>query len=155
MSQLRTTSWWWEGRITAFFLIGVTNATVENNTVISQGGTNKLWLGIAASKQGALPVNVVVRNNIANAFNLDTSGGVIYDHNLSFVNIGLICDRNIPVVDPLNVFVKYSPATASFDFHLLPGSPAIGAGSPIGAPTLDYAGKVRNPLSIDIGAFAY
>ena len=136
-------------------LYGMTNATVENNTVVSQGGNNQTWIGIFNSASGASPVNVVVRNNIGNSFGTDATSGVVFDHNISFVSIGLDCDVGIPVVDPLTVFVKYSPATASFDFRLCSGSPAIAAGSSVGAPVYDFTGKLRNPGSIDVGAYAY
>jgi hypothetical protein len=40
------------------------------------------------------------------------------------------------------------------DFHLSAGSPAIGAGSSIGAPTTDLEGRVRSS-AVDIGAYQY
>ena len=136
-------------------LYGMTNATVENNTVIQQGGDQfGIWLGIFPSANGVQPVNVVVRNNIANSFNLNTTG-VVYDHNLAFAMAGTACDPYIPIVNPSDVFVTYSMATATFNFNLCPGSPAIGAGSAVGTPTVDFTGKTRNPSSIDIGAYAY
>ena len=134
---------------------GMTNATIENNTLISQGGNNQTWIGVFNSATGAPPVNVVVRNNIGNSFGTNATTGVVFDHNLSFVSIGLPVDANIPIVDPLKVFVKYSPSTASFDFSLRSGSPAIGTGSSAGAPTVDFTGKTRNTRKIDIGAYAY
>jgi hypothetical protein len=136
-------------------LYGMTNLTVANNTVVSQGGNNQTWIGIFNSSTGAPPVNVVVRNNIGNSFATNAESGVVFDSNISFVSIGLDCDNGIPVVDPLTVFVTYSPATATFDFRLCSGSPAIGAGDPVGAPLYDFTGKLRNPNSIDVGAFAY
>ena len=135
-------------------LYGMTNATVENNTVIGQftGGFNQTWLGVFVSQTGAPPVNVVVRNNIANAFALVS--GVSFDHNLAFVDLGQ--NLGIPVVDPQSVFVNYSgSAAAPYNFHLCSGSPAIGTGTSVGAPTVDFSGKTRNSSSIDIGAYAY
>jgi parallel beta-helix repeat protein len=136
-------------------LYGMSNTTIENNTVISQGGNNQTWIGVFNSSTGVAPVKVVVRNNIGNSFVTNAKTGVVFDHNLSFVSDGLPVDANIPVVDPLKVFVKYSPATASFDFHLRSGSPAIGTGSSSGAPKYDFTGKARNSSKIDIGAYAY
>ncbi len=135
-------------------LYGMTNATIENNTVIGQfaNGFNQVWLGVFVSQTGAPPVNVAVRNNIANAFAL--ASGVSYDHNLAFVDIGL--NLGVPIVDPQTVFVNYSGSTGiPYDFHLCSGSPAIGTGTSAGAPTVDFSGKVRSPSSIDIGAYAY
>lgn len=48
----------------------------------------------------------------------------------------------------------------SGDFHLLPGSPAIDTGIPLGAPSIDFSGTARpiegnndgSPI-VDIGAF--
>jgi hypothetical protein len=62
---------------------------------------------------------------------------------------------NIVAADPTKVFVKYRPLTTGYDFHLISGSPAIGTGTALNAPNHDISGKARNPLRIDIGAYAY
>jgi hypothetical protein len=45
--------------------------------------------------------------------------------------------------------------SASNNFQLLPGSPAIGAGSAVDAPSVDFNGNPRPAGSIDIGAFQF
>ena len=83
---------------------------------------------------------VVARNNLGylNGYgDMSVAAGSVatVDHNLSGTN-------------PL--FVN----AAAGDFRLLAGSPAINAGSPTGAPSVDYAGTTRpQGAGFDIGAF--
>ena len=96
-----------------------------------------------------------MRNNIAEKFSL-LATGVAFDHNLTFVRSGPVWQRDaIPVIDPLATFVTYQPSLGIFDFRLKEGSPAIGAGSALDAPEFDILSVPRNPLQIDIGAYAY
>jgi hypothetical protein len=56
--------------------------------------------------------------------------------------------------DPLFVNPSVDPAVA--DFHLKAGSPAIDAGTTVGAPAIDFDGNPRPAgAGIDIGAYEY
>ncbi len=141
-------------------LYGIANSVIENNTVINVGSDPDALTWLKVGAQPGYPVtNVTVRNNIANTFQLDRSGGVVDDHNLTFNNgydnMWSKVSTNLFVADPTTVFVQYHPATSTFDFNLIKGSPAIGAGTATNAPTLDILKRTRNPLSIDIGAYMY
>jgi hypothetical protein len=53
-----------------------------------------------------------------------------------------------------DVQTGYSVTPNMFDFHLLPGSPAIGAGTSVGAPSTDIQG-VSRAASPSMGAYEY
>ncbi len=55
---------------------------------------------------------------------------------------------------PGAMFVNFDPAKYAFDVRLKPGASAIGAGSPAGAPSVDFTGAPRGS-PIDIGAYQY
>jgi len=57
-----------------------------------------------------------------------------------------------PEEDP-PVEIPYSPPSGGLDFRLLPGSPAIGAGTPVPEVTVDFRGRPRDPDNPTIGAF--
>jgi serine protease len=96
--------------------------------------------------------NIVADNGIG--LEVDFGSGPTWDHNLVFgntQNYSGIADQtgangNLSA-DPL--FVN----SGSDDFRLLQGSPALGAGSAVDAPSVDFNGNPRPPGSIDIGAF--
>ena len=54
-------------------------------------------------------------------------------------------------------YIKGNPLLTNpiTDFSLQAGSPAIGTGSPTGAPTTDYAGNARSATAPCIGAYEY
>ena len=131
------------------------DSVIANNIVIGKSSTYTSWLGIFKSKTGINPTNVIVRNNIAEKFSL-LETGVAFDHNLTFVRSGPVWQRDaIPVINPLETFVTYQPSLALFDFRLKLGSPAIGTGSALNAPEFDILSIPRNPLQMDMGAYAY
>jgi hypothetical protein len=136
-------------------MYGVTNCLIANNTLIDQGSTPSVypWIGVFASRTGKPSVNVIVRNNIANMFNL-SHVGVTDDHNLSLSskNNWSGSTGEIVVLDPTKVFVTYIPSQAKFDLRLATGSPAIGAGNPLSEPKFDILGNVRT--TADDGAYA-
>ncbi len=139
-------------------MYGISNSVIANNTVVNQPGVESgvVWLGVFNNSSGAPPVNVVVRNNIANSYVLALTG-VTDDHNISLTSpIGWknVASENV-VSDPTKIFVNYPATNGAYNFRLVSGSPAIGSGSSLSAPLYDQAGKLRNPLSIDLGAYAY
>jgi hypothetical protein len=136
--------------------------TIINNTAYDNGWT--VWGGgIAVDNPNAQ--NVVVRNNILSRnlyFQLVVAPGipaqnVATDHNLVDGYRGTegeIYGDHAVVGDPGFV----SPSGA--DFHLRGNSPAIDAGSPDGAPGVDYDGHLRphdgnhdGVAEVDIGAY--
>ena len=136
---------------------GLSDSVVANNTLYNQSPLYHTWIGVFSNGYNDAPSsNVYVRNNIAPMINL-SNVGIVDDHNIAY-----LADNNwsgdssdFIVADPATLFVKFVPATASFDFNLKTGSPAIGAGNPQYAPTVDVLGRTRNPSRFDIGAYAY
>jgi len=51
-------------------------------------------------------------------------------------------------------FLQYN-INGTGDYHLHVGSPAIGAGTDVGAPSTDFDGKPRPQGKVDIGPFEY
>ena len=138
-------------------MYGLSDSLIANNTVITETSNSQLglWIGVFASKTGALPVNVVVRNNIASQFNL-SNDGVFEDHNIS------LSVANSPtgwqpyagvtyVADPKTLFVFYDPIAEHYNFRLLSSSFAVGSGNANGAPNYNILGIKRQ--SINIGAY--
>jgi parallel beta-helix repeat protein len=123
-------------------LYGVRGAEIVNNTVIGTRPDVVTWIGVFDTKKstgGAPPENVVIHNNIARKYNLNSSG--ITEH------------HNVTAGNPEDLFAKFDVAHAQYDLHLSPRSPAKGAGSPKNAPPVDIIGKPRvGP--IDAGAYA-
>jgi hypothetical protein len=120
-------------------LLGARNCLVVNNTVLDRNSIRPgpPWIRIANHKKGTAPVNCVVRNNLATAFN--NAAGVLQENNLT-------------IRDPSSLFVD----VAHFDLHLLPGAVAVDAGSSLGAPKLDRD-RIDRPQGsgIDIGAYEW
>ncbi len=120
-------------------LLGARNCLVINNTVLDQDDRSPMtpWICVGEHKNGTPPVNCVVRNNLAPAFN--NARGVLQQNNLKFTNL------TARFVDP-----------AHFDLHLRPGAPAIDAGSSVDAPKLDRD-RIPRPQGkgIDIGAYEW
>ena len=126
---------------------------VINNTMVRNS--------VGVRIDGRVPsASEVVRNNIVASngvgLEVDFGSGPTWDHNLVFgntANYSGIADQtglngNLSA-DPL--FVN----SVSNNFQLLPGSPAIGAGSAVDAPSVDFNGNPRPAGSIDIGAFQF
>jgi hypothetical protein len=126
---------------------------VINNTMVRNS--------VGVRIDGRIPSDTeVVRNNIVadndTGLEVDFGSGPTWDHNLVFGNTtdySGIADQT-----GLNGNLSADPEfinSASDNFQLLPGSPAIGAGSSVDAPTADFSGDPRPADSIDIGAFQH
>lgn len=147
-------------------VFGAKNSKVLNNTLISTGLTQAL-LWISHGKDGTLPSNVLVRNNIAPILAV-AEPGVTYDHNIftskligkqgsttvTLVKSGQSSTASTLVPTPSSLFVKLNNVTGSYDLRLKAGTAAIGGGSAASAPTTDVNGKPRK-TPVDIGAYAY
>lgn len=119
--------------------LGARGVRVVNNTVLdlNEVEPGPPWIQIGDHKDGNVPVDCLVRNNLATAFT--SSDAVAQDHNLE-------------ITDPLALFV----APASFDFRLLAGAAAVDAGSSDGAPSLDRE-LIPRPqgAGVDLGAYEW
>jgi len=121
-------------------LSGAVNCRVVNNTVIDLNDVDPgpPWIRVAEHKDGRMPENCIVRNNLTTALN-NAAEGVVEDHNL------LIEDPTALFVDP-----------AAHDLHLLETAAAVDAGSSDGAPALDRD-RIERPRGngVDIGAYEW
>jgi hypothetical protein len=119
---------------------GMRSSRIVNNTVIDVNDVSPgpPWIKVTAHKDGTPSQDVVVRNNLATDFQLEGTN-VVGDHNTT-------------LTDLTTFFVN--PAT--FDLHLLPGSPAVDSGSADEAPALDLEGIARpQGQGIDLGAYEW
>jgi len=97
-------------------LFGPKDAVIERNTVVGIVPGRKLWITAPPSKTGVVPVNTVVRNNIASTYVLDPA----------------VTSENNPTVttdEAPTKFVQFDLAKAAFDLHLLPTAGITGAGA--------------------------
>lgn len=119
--------------------LGARGVRVVNNTVLDLNDVEPgpPWIEVGDHKDGAPPVDCLVRNNLATAFT--SADTVVQDHNLE-------------ITDPLALFA----APAGFDLHLLAGSAAVDAGSGEGAPALDRD-RIPRPqgAGVDLGAYEW
>jgi len=153
---------------------------IINNTVLfdgsSSGSGGQTWIGVFdKSHEGSSSNNVIVRNNIANAYSVYTlDSGVTMDHNVCstvdgtclmslyahgkpvwYDNPGVYGNYNI--IDQngsAEEFTDFDPVHFIFNVQLREGAQAIGAGIPSLAPRLDIAGTTRKP-PVDAGAYVY
>ncbi len=140
-----------------------TTVTLVNSTIVNNSTTTAGWAAITRAGSAAGTVNVTLLNTIvsgnrSNALPADSS--VAFDpasaNNLIGTGGGLsngvngnIVGVNDPVVAPSGNYGGTTPTNA-----LLPGSPAINAGTAAGAPATDQRGIARPQLAgIDIGAY--
>ncbi len=135
---------------------------VINNTIVGNPVGIHVDTRIPTSQQ-------IYRNNIlyGNAVGLETVFGTVnnaptWDHNLVFGN-GRNYDGTSGDLTGTAGNLSADPRfvnSATRDFHLLPASPAIDAGSPTGAPGFDFDGLPRprdgngdGTAAFDMGAF--
>lgn len=136
----------------------LSNSQIVNNTVLKLSSNSDMnpWLGVFPGKDGKQPTNVIVRNNIANFFNLPLGPGTSDDHNIS-INPNSVWKQgagDLLGVDVGRLFINSDPTKGPLNLQLALGSPAIGAGNLLNAPLIDIKGILRNGNHIDIGAYA-
>jgi len=119
-------------------LLGARNCRVVNNTVVLNPNAATFinpWILIAPHKDTSVSTDNLVRNNLVSTMNTAERDSAV-DHNIQIGG------------DFSSHFVDYQ----GFDFHLIPSSPAVNAGSSELAPTTDRDGALRDSTP-DIGAF--
>ena len=126
--------------------------------------------------QGSPSNDVVIRNNIANGFNIyNVNPNITMDHNIclaidgkcqiiTYLNgkpnwgvykPGVYGDHNIiERRGAADEFVNFDPAKFVYDLRLRPEARSIGAGNPAEAPPVDITGAPRGSR-IDVGAYQY
>lgn len=139
---------------------GAKNIDVVNNTI---DGARDGGILVGSGDSGSNPSTgdyITVANNIvANSNGGISEGGITglhnrYIDNLLYGGIGApirlqngLADIRTIVADP-----RFANA-GGHDYHLLIGSPAVGAGTPSGAPTADFDGTPRLRGTVSIGAY--
>jgi hypothetical protein len=152
----------------------VNNTLLDDNSLVGTkdaGGRVmcRPWIGVSSVTHEGSPSNdVVVRNNVANVFDVDTSlPGVVMDHNLCPVDErgctivsrvdgkprwdrapgvyggGAASANVIDDAGPSATFVHFDPRAFAFDIRLKPGARARGGGNPDRAPRANFDGKER------------
>ena len=119
---------------------GMRSSRIVNNTVIDVNDVTPgpPWIKVTAHKDNTPSQDVVVRNNLATDFQLEGTN-VTEDHNTEITDLA-----------------AFFVAPASFDLHLLPGSPAVDTGSADLAPALDIEGISRpQGAGVDLGAYEW
>ncbi len=163
--------------ITGISLAGVNGLHVVNNTVmniplngVSQNQAYWMYSGITSitvggvTHEGGTTSNAIVRNNIGSlvAPTAASSGNCPYTESYCphTPDPGVEQDHNISLVQssytPQELFVTFNMATNQFNLHLMgtaPTNPAIGTGTSSLMPYFDITGAVRNPSSVDLGAY--
>ncbi len=111
----------------------LTNSRIANNICYNAPGTF-----IYATCCGASNSNVTIDHNL-------TTTGTVTDNSSGTTQSANIVNGNGPT---------FFNNVATGDYHLASNSPAIGQGSPNGAPPFDYDGRARTTV-VDIGAYAF
>jgi hypothetical protein len=146
---------------------GGNGVLIANNTFAfpnpNRTGQVELWDG---GDPGSL-ANVTIRNNIfyqptdiavVTTLSAPMGGGCSIDHNLT--TVGQMYDGGSPCTVATNLTgtdpMLADVATTPYDFRLLAGSPAIGAGIPVTAAAVDFYGIPRlMEGAFDVGACAF
>ena len=137
-------------------------ANIVTNNLVFENGLGGIWVG-ADEHNAAINQDTVVANNIIYR-NGDWSireDGVVgpnhYEHNLIFGNghgdkpLLLRGNTDVATIHADPRFVHYAP-DGSGDYHLQPGSPALGSADPARMPQQDFYGAPRSHP--DLGPFS-
>ena len=139
------------------------NFSLINNTFYNNNNGNSPDVEIHINTTHQYLNNCIIRNNIiysltagiyAIMYDDYANGGLTVDHNL-FYNSGEIWASG-NVLGTSAVTSNPLLINPTSDFSLTPSSPAIDAGSSVGAPSTDYIETVRpQGATYDIGAYEY
>lgn len=147
---------------------GVVNGQIINNTVVAfDPAKHPTWISVNKAKDGTPAQDIVVRNNITTRL-IYQGDRITVDHNIVakmiatnisekpvyFSKPGTYGENNIIDPEIYNTLVKVDNVNGKYDLRPQKSSPAIGAGNPDLAPSVDITGK-RRALPIDIGAYAH
>jgi len=144
--------------------VNLVNCTITNNTAASSANAGGIFSGVedGDSEANINLINTILAGN-GNAQALTANGGLITsqgnnldgDGTTGFtngVNGDIVGTVGTPINPLLAVLGNYGGTTPTH--ALLPGSPAINAGTSTGAPAADQRGIARPQLTLfDIGAF--
>src|SRR5262249_6691192 len=108
--------------------VALSSSRIENNLCINPVGGVIVSTGTCC---GGSASNVSLDHNVTTASGIvDTTSGYSISNNITGASISGLVNNE-----------------AGADFHLFTGSPAIGAGTSVGAPSLDIEGTSRSQLS--------
>jgi hypothetical protein len=154
----------WQGFAFHFNGNNLSNWTVTNNTVFNDGSTtNGDGGGFILDCEGGTCAGNIVNNNLFYGIQYYTlwevnDGGTVgtnaYSNNLLYASAGTIMVNGNPVnsVTSHPEFTNYT-GDQKGDYHLQSLSPAINAGTSVGAPSTDADGNPRSTSSEVIGAY--
>lgn len=121
-------------------IYGSKSSRIVNNTVVDVDATDEPvpWITVEPHKNGTPSEGTIVRNNLSSVLKED--------------QVGVTFDHNMVTTDLAALFV----APATFDFHLLPTSPARDVGSAESAPAADLDQWPRpEGAAVDLGAYEW
>jgi parallel beta-helix repeat protein len=135
------------------------NVLVRNNTVVGNQRTpylNNVDLRAAFSSDVRFVNNIVVGRPGQRFSKNWKATNIRYEHNLfaGFADVARDELGEGNLIGPAPLFVNPSLTPGEGDFHLKPGSPAIGAGLAAETPEVDLEGRPRAAGGADLGAYA-
>jgi hypothetical protein len=133
------------------FTVPVSAAPVViNNTIV--GNTVGIHVDNRVTALGQTYRNNIIYGNGTGLENIFGTEGPVWQNNLLFGNTAQYSGISDPTGSNGNLAANPLFVNTT-DFHLLAGSPAIGAGTALLAPADDFDGNARPANHIDIGAF--